>query len=338
MKNATLCYIEQDGKYLMLLRNKKTDDPNEGKWIGVGGKVEPGETVEECARREILEETGLTVGELTPWGDVYFHSDVWEDEVMHLFLAGGTDGELSGCDEGELHWIDKDKVFYLRLWDGDRVFLKYLILGVKFDRMDLEYRGDTLCRCVVDGTEEELFDVYRENGEQAGMVASRDFVHWKGLWHRTVHIWLTGKDAEGNTALLIQLRAAGKRLYPSHWDISAAGHIPAGEISVEGALRELEEELGVHAAPDDLRFAGTLIMTYDDDIDQGYHDREFCDVYLLDCRMDESEFTLQESEVEKVMWMDFDGLYDAVVSDSIKHCLFTRELDFIRPLVKGELF
>ena len=337
MKNATLCYIERDGKILMMFRNKKPNDPNEGKWIGVGGKVEPGETVEQCARREILEETGLTVRELTAWGDVWFRSDVWEDEVMHLFAASGAEGELSECDEGELHWIEKDEVFSLRLWDGDRVFLKYLMQGVKFDRMELEYHGDRLCRCVVDGNEEELLDVNLRNGEPSGMVVSRDFVHWKGQWHPTVHVWLTGRDPQGKPTLLLQLRAAGKRLYPSHWDISAAGHIPAGERPLNGALRELEEELGVHAAPDDPVYAGVLIMTYDDDIGQGYHDREHCYVYLLHSDADESEFTLQASEVEKVMWMPFDELYEAVRRNTFHHCLFTRELDFIRPFIEGQL-
>lgn len=333
MKKATLCYIERDGRYLMLLRNKKSADPNEGKWIGVGGKVEPGETVRDCAAREIREETGLTATELIPWGEVYFRSDVWEDEIMYLFLVKAFEGDLTGCDEGELYWIEKDRLFDLNLWDGDRVFLKYLLLGVRFDRMELDYRGDRLCRCAVDGREEELIDVYREDGQPAGYVATRDFVHWKGLWHATVHIWLKGRTPQGEPALLIQLRAAGKRLYPSSWDISSAGHIPAGEKPVEGALRELEEELGIHASPGELTFAGVIIMTYDDDIDQGYHDREHCYVYLLESQAEEPDFTLQASEVERVMWMPFDELYRAVERNTIRHCLFTRELDFIRPFI-----
>ena len=64
MKETTLCYIKNDGKYLMLYRNKKKHDPNGGKWIGIGGKVEAGESYEECMLREVKEETGL---ELSDW-------------------------------------------------------------------------------------------------------------------------------------------------------------------------------------------------------------------------------------------------------------------------------
>ena len=159
MKDATLCYIESDGKYLMLLRNRKQNDPNEGKWIGVGGKREAGETPEECARREIREETGLKAVRLVPCGNVYFRSDVWEEEIMRLFLVTEFEGELTDCDEGELHWIEKDRIFDLKLWDGDRIFLKYLINGVHFDEMTLTYRGERLCGCTVDGEEVELIDV-----------------------------------------------------------------------------------------------------------------------------------------------------------------------------------
>ena len=262
MKDATLCYIERDGKYLMLLRNKKNNDPNEGKWIGVGGKREPGESPEECAKREIWEETGLTAVSLAHCGDVYFHSDVWEDEIMRLYLVTEFEGELNReCDEGELHWIEKDRVFDLNLWDGDRIFLRYLLSGRPFGTMDLTYTGERLCRCTVDGTEVELLDVYNGDGSPAGYVASRDFVHWRGLWHTTVHIWVAGKDDRGRPSLLLQLRSSDRRLYPSCWDISSAGHLPAGEDALNGAVREAGEELGLRVRPEELTFVGTMQIT-----------------------------------------------------------------------------
>ena len=337
MKDATLCYLERDGRYLMMLRNRKPNDPNEGKWIGVGGKREAGESPEDCAKREIFEETGLRATELTHWGDVYFISDVWEEEIMRLFLVteweGKTDGTTPDCDEGELHWIEKDRIFDLNLWDGDRIFLKYLITGRRFDTMTLTYRGERLCGCSMDGEETELIDVYNEDGSTAGYVASRDYVHWKGLWHATVHTWIVRQGDGGRPELLLQLRAAGKRLYPSCWDISSAGHIPAGEDAVQGAIRELREELGITVPPEELAYVGTLVMTYDDDDDGGYHDREHCRIYILHSQADISEMTLQASEVERVMWMGFDEIPDAMASDNFKHCLFAEELAFIRPYV-----
>ena len=333
MKDATLCYIEQDGKYLMMLRNKKRSDPNEGKWIGVGGKLEAGETPMECARREIREETGLVATEMIHFGDVYFYSDVWEEEIMRLFLVKRFEGRLTRCDEGELHWIDKSEIFDLNLWDGDRIFLQYLINGRRFDEMRLSYKGDRLCGCSVDGSEQELIDVYNRDGSPAGYVASRDFVHWKGLWHSTAHVWLTCRNEQGKPMLLLQLRAAGKRLYPSHWDTSAAGHIPAGEDVLNAAVREIGEELGIHPSAGELTCVGMIPVTYDDDDGEGYHDREFCHIYLLRTQPRLSGLTLQASEVERVMWMDFDGVAQAVKNNSLRHCLHMDELALIRPLL-----
>ena len=135
MKNASLCYIERGGKYLMLLRNKKPDDPNEGKWIGVGGKLEPGESPADCARREIREETGLTALDLISFGRVYFKSDVWEEEIMHLFLVTDFEGELISDEEsreGTLEWVPYDKVLSKPTWEGDYEIFKWILDDVPF--------------------------------------------------------------------------------------------------------------------------------------------------------------------------------------------------------------
>ena len=86
--NTTLCYIEKDGKYLMLLRNKKENDLNEGKWIGIGGKFEKDETPDECLLREVKEETGLTLTDYKLRGVIGFISDKWDDENMYLYRIG----------------------------------------------------------------------------------------------------------------------------------------------------------------------------------------------------------------------------------------------------------
>jgi len=145
MKETTLCYIENSGRYLMLLRNKKKNDPNMNKWIGVGGKLNPDETPIECAKREIFEETGLLVDAFRYAGKVYFVSDIWEDELMHLFVAETDNTEVTPCSEGTLEWIPKDDVLSLNLWEGDRVFLKRLLNGEEdFLNITLTYRGETL--------------------------------------------------------------------------------------------------------------------------------------------------------------------------------------------------
>ena len=145
MKNTTLCYIEKDNKYLMLLRNKKENDCNEGKWIGVGGKFEGNETSDECLCREVLEETGLVLTDYHFHGIVYFLNTVWEDEAMYLYTATGFDGTPDyNCDEGELRWIDKSEIMKLNLWEGDRIFLEKLINGEDRIDMTLNYDGERL--------------------------------------------------------------------------------------------------------------------------------------------------------------------------------------------------
>lgn len=142
---TTLCYIEKEGKYLMLHRVKKHHDINAGKWIGVGGHVENGETPEECLLREVKEETGLTLTAYRLRGLVTFLSDVCEPELMCVFTADAFDGELIECDEGELAWVEKSDVLGLPTWEGDRVFLERLLSGdERFFSIKLRYEGDRL--------------------------------------------------------------------------------------------------------------------------------------------------------------------------------------------------
>lgn len=147
MKLTTLCYIEKENSYLMLHRIKKAEDCNKGKWIGVGGKLEENESPEECLVREVKEETGLTLLDYSLRGIITFVSDEWETEYMFLYTADHFEGELIECNEGELAWIDKNKVMDLRLWEGDRIFLQSLIDDEPFFEMKLSYKGEHLEEC-----------------------------------------------------------------------------------------------------------------------------------------------------------------------------------------------
>ena len=121
--NSTMCYIEKDGCYLMLYRNKKKEDPCEGKWVGVGGKFEAGESPQECLLREVREETGLTLTRYHFCGVDHFLSDTWPDEDMYLYTATGFEGggtEDFDCDEGELRWIPKDRIEMTCRYEGHR--------------------------------------------------------------------------------------------------------------------------------------------------------------------------------------------------------------------------
>ena len=151
MKQTTLCYLERGDEYLMLHRTKKKNDENHDKWIGVGGKFEAGESPEDCMRREIFEETGLTVTDYRYRGIVTFVSDLYGTEYMHLFTVTDWTGEARECDEGELAWIKKQKLFDLTLWEGDRIFLKLLQEDEPFFSLKLTYQGDELTEAVLNG-------------------------------------------------------------------------------------------------------------------------------------------------------------------------------------------
>ena len=153
MINTSLIYIENDDKYLMLHRTKKENDANKDKWIGIGGKLEAGESPFDCARREVKEETGLTVNELRYRGIVTFVSDEYPTEYMHLFHTGCFDGELKeACDEGVLEWIDKEKLLSLPIWEGDKIFIGLLDKSVPFFSLKLCYSGNRLVEHVIDYT------------------------------------------------------------------------------------------------------------------------------------------------------------------------------------------
>ncbi len=141
---TTLCYIEKGDGYLMLHRIKKEEDVNAGKWIGVGGHFEDGESPEDCLLREVKEETGLHLLSYRLRGIITFVNTKYPTEIMFLYTADEYEGELKACDEGELRWIAKDEIFDLNLWEGDKIFLELLVKGEAFFTLKLIYDGDEL--------------------------------------------------------------------------------------------------------------------------------------------------------------------------------------------------
>ena len=155
MKETTLCYVQKDNDYLMLHRIKKEEDVNEGKWIGIGGRIEDGETPEQCLVREAKEETGLLLTSYQYRGIVHFRSEDYEDEDMHLFTADVFEGELTECNEGVLKWIDRDKIYDLPMWEGDKLFLGLIRSDVSFFNLTLKYKDDKLVSATLNG--EKIF-------------------------------------------------------------------------------------------------------------------------------------------------------------------------------------
>ena len=156
MRNTSLCYIEKDGKYLMLHRIKKVNDENHDKWIGIGGKFEYGESPEDCMLREVREETGLCAESWRYRGIVTFVSDEWGTEYMHLFDCHGFKGQIKDCDEGVLEWIEKERLLSLPIWEGDKIFLRLLDSDEPFFSLKLCYSGDKLMGAALNGKKLEI--------------------------------------------------------------------------------------------------------------------------------------------------------------------------------------
>lgn len=143
---STVCYIEKDGKYLMLHRTKKENDINKDKWIGIGGKFENEESPEECIVREVKEETGLTLNNYKLRCIATYVSTTWETEYMYVFTSDDFTGELIECNEGDLQWISKDKVTELNIWEGDKIFLEKIKNDNSFFTIKLNYDGENLVK------------------------------------------------------------------------------------------------------------------------------------------------------------------------------------------------
>jgi len=127
MKFATLCYVFNGNKVLMINRNKRKDDMHLGKWNGLGGKFNPGETPEECVIREVYEESGLLIKNPVLKGFITFPSfDEEDDWYVFVFTANEFSGNLKDSDEGELEWIDWERITDLPLWEGDKFFIEWL--------------------------------------------------------------------------------------------------------------------------------------------------------------------------------------------------------------------
>lgn len=176
----------------------------------------------------------------------------------------------------------------------------------------------------------EYLDIVDENGVPTGKIIEREAAHAEGVPHRTTHLWLLRKK-DGAVQILLQKRAAVKSSFPGCYDISSAGHIPAGEDYVPSALRELEEELGVSASAGDLIVCGDRRIVWDDRFfDKDYHDRQYTRVFFMWLDREEDDFVLQEEEVDSVRWMDLQACIEGVMSGAFENCIAMEELMMVK--------
>ena len=160
---------------------------------------------------------------------------------------------------------------------------------------------------------EEMLDLVNEQGDPLGRAVPRSEAHRLGLRHRTSHVWLVRRK-NGVLEVLLQKRSDEKDSFPGCYDISSAGHIPAGQGFVDSALREVKEELGVTAQPQDLILCGN--------------------VYLLWLDRDAEKFTLQKEEISAVRWMPLADCLRNVENGALNSCIFPEELRMVQATVE----
>ncbi len=181
----------------------------------------------------------------------------------------------------------------------------------------------------------EVLDIVDEAGLPTGKVIDRDTAHREGILHRTAHVWIVRKTPAGYD-ILLQKRSMEKESFPGLYDTSSAGHIPAGDEPLESALRELAEELGVQAAPEQLEKAGTFRIQYEKEFHGHlFRDNEFTTVYVLTAPVEIKDMVLQESEVSEVRWFDLDEVWNEIRRSRERFCVPAAGLSVLREYLKA---
>lgn len=180
----------------------------------------------------------------------------------------------------------------------------------------------------------EWFDIVDENGHPTGEIVEREYAHRHGIRHRTAHLWLV-RERDGRVQVLLQKRSANKDSHPGCYDISSAGHIPAGVDYRPSAIRELKEELGVDGQEKDLVFCADRRVAWDDCFHgQIFRDRQVSRVFLMWKDLPEEAFTVDSNEVESVRWMDLEECCHGVEHDAFCHCIVMEELEILKKALK----
>lgn len=182
----------------------------------------------------------------------------------------------------------------------------------------------------------EILDIVDENGIPTGRTIEREVAHQCGILHRTSHVWIL-REKENKIQILLQKRSDNKDSYPGCYDISSAGHIPAGVDFLPSAIRELNEELGYKAKEEEFIPCGRRHFEFKE-IFHGklFHDHQISQIYVLWLDKEPEDFTLQKEEVSEIKWFDFDDCMNKVKNNLIPHCIYLEELEIVKKAIHKE--
>lgn len=183
----------------------------------------------------------------------------------------------------------------------------------------------------------EYLDIRNEDGSLTGRVKERSLAHRDGDLHGTAHVWLVRKNCLGRWEVLLQKRSADKDSFPGVYDVSSAGHLPAGEDFRKSAVRELKEELGISAGPDQLSFIGwEREEIHTEFYGRPWNNHELSAVYALYFDGEPDQMRLQESEVEAVLWTDYETCLEKLRDGSLPNCISVEEFQMLGGFLHGK--
>lgn len=179
----------------------------------------------------------------------------------------------------------------------------------------------------------EYIDIVDDQGNPTGEIIERTEAHRTGALHRTSHVWIMRRK-DGELQILLQKRCMNKDSFPGCYDISSAGHIPAGVDFVPSALREIKEELGLDVTEEDLIVCGQKKLEMHGHFHgETFWDRQISKVFLLWEDREAEDFAVQKEEIDCVMWMEFEACKEAVVQMTIPNCIDIKELEMLEPFL-----
>ncbi|MCR4950204.1 MAG: NUDIX domain-containing protein [Solobacterium sp.] len=298
-----------DGERVLAV--ERGSGPQKGGWEFPGGKMEAGESYEDTLIREIREELDLGI-EVTE----YLTDAVYEDPrfhlILHCCLCRITEGVPHLKEHSAMRWLKPDELDQVSWLPADRSVIAQIRAAL----------------------EEERFDICDETGKPAGRTVSRTKAHAQGILHRTAHIWVIDRSRE-NTRILLQQRSFQKDSYPGLFDTSSAGHIQAGDEPLPSALRELEEELGIHAEETDLSYAGSFRIRYEKEFHgMMFRDNEVTFVYVYEKPVCAEQLTIQKEELECVQWFDLEETAEALAARDLRFCVPAASLKLLKEYLK----
>ena len=294
-----------------VLAVERGSGPQKGGWEFPGGKMEAGERYEDTLVREIREELDLNI-EVTE----YLTDAVYEDPrfhlILHCCLCRIKEGTVKLKEHSAMRWLKPDELDQVSWLPADRSVIDQI-------------------RKLLD---EERFDICDETGMPTGKTVRRSQAHAEDILHRTAHVWVVDRR-QAETKILLQQRSFQKDSYPGQFDTSSAGHIRAGDEPLSSALRELAEELGIHAEETDLSYAGKFRIHYEKEFHgKMFRDNEVTFVYVYEKPVLAECLAIQKEELECVRWFGLEETAEALAAGDPRFCVPAASLKLLKEYLK----